>query len=56
MSAVKDYRAIAPYITEKGVHVNGTVVALLPENSEPLAAAVETLIEPERKRRVRGQA
>ena len=42
--SVKDYRAIAPYITEKGVNVNGTVVALLPENSEPLAAAVEALL------------
>jgi hypothetical protein len=43
--SVKDYRSIAPYITEQGVHVNGTVVALLPENSEPLAAAVEVLLK-----------
>jgi hypothetical protein len=42
--SVKDYRAIAPDITEQGVNVNGTVVALLPENSEPLAAAVGALL------------
>jgi hypothetical protein len=42
--SVKDYRAIAPDITEQGVNVNGTVVALLPENSEPLTAAVEALL------------
>jgi len=42
---VKDYHCIAPYVTEQGVNVDGKVVALLPENSAPLAAAVEELVK-----------
>ena len=41
---IKDYRAIAEHITEQGVNLDGNVVALLPENSQPLAAAVEELV------------
>jgi len=41
----KDYQAIAPHVTEHGVNVDGALVALLPENSEPLAAAVEELLQ-----------
>src|SRR5271157_41628 len=43
--SVKDYQAIAAHITDQGVHVDGEVIALLPENSEPLAAAVEELVK-----------
>ncbi len=41
--SVREYAAIAAQISEEGVHVNGTVVALLPENSGKLAEALETL-------------
>lgn len=43
--SVRDFTAIADRISEEGVHVDGRVVALLPENSEALAGALETLIE-----------
>jgi hypothetical protein len=49
----KDYRAIASYITKEGVHLNGTAVALLPENSPQVSAAVAELlkrIEPKERR------
>ena len=42
---VREYAAIADRISEEGVHVDGNIVALLPENSEALAGALETLIE-----------
>ncbi len=43
--SVKDYRAIAPHVTEQGVTVDGKVVPLLPENTEPLTAAVGELLK-----------
>lgn len=42
---VNEYRAIAPHITEHGVSVDGTVVPLLPDHSEPVAAAIEELLQ-----------
>jgi hypothetical protein len=42
---VKEYRTIAPQITEQGVNMDGNLVALLPENSELLNAAVERLLQ-----------
>src|SRR3954471_3344434 len=36
----EEYRAIAPYVSADGVNVNGAVIALLPENSEQVSAAV----------------
>jgi hypothetical protein len=41
----KDYRAIASHITQEGVHLNGTAVALLPENSPQVSAAVAELLK-----------
>jgi hypothetical protein len=38
-----EYRAIAPAITDQAVHYNGQVIALLPENTEKLTAAVSEL-------------
>jgi hypothetical protein len=37
------YRAIAPAVTENAIHVNGEAIALIPENAEKVAAAVEEL-------------
>src|SRR5262249_55800987 len=37
------YRAIAPAIRDKAIHWNGEVIALIPENSERLGAAIEDL-------------
>lgn len=42
--SVREYAAIADRISEEGVHVDGQVVALLPENSEALAGALKTLV------------
>ncbi|MEI9973467.1 MAG: hypothetical protein WDO73_16325 [Ignavibacteriota bacterium] len=39
----EQYRAIAPAIREKSIHVNGQAIALLPENSDRVAAAVAEL-------------
>jgi hypothetical protein len=43
-----EYRAIAPHVSAEGVQVNGAVVALLPENSEQVSAAVAELLEREK--------
>lgn len=43
--SVREYALIAGQISEGGVHVDGNVVALIPENSEALADAVGTLLE-----------
>ena len=42
--AVSEYRQIAAAVSEDGVSIDGSVVALLPENSEKLAAAVAALL------------
>ena len=39
----KQFRAIAPAVRGNKIHVNGEVVALIPENSEKVAAALEEL-------------
>jgi hypothetical protein len=52
--AAKEYRSIASHITPEGVHLNGTTVSLLPENSQQVAAAVTELlkqIEPKEPKR-----
>jgi hypothetical protein len=41
----KEYRGIASHITSEGIHVNGTIVALLPENSQEVSAAVTELLK-----------
>ena len=49
----KDYRAIAGHVNDKGVEADGGVVALLPENSEKVSAAVARLlkrIEPKKRK------
>lgn len=43
--SIREYARIAGEISEQGVHVDGNVVALLPENSEALAGAIGTLLE-----------
>lgn len=51
----KDYRSIAPHVTEAGIAVDGNVVALLPENSQEISAAITELlkrIEPKQPKRV----
>ena len=47
----EEYRAIAAHVDEGGVRFDGSVVALLPENSGQIAAAVNELLhraEPEK--------
>jgi hypothetical protein len=39
----EQYRTIAPAIREKNIHVNGQAIALLPENSDRVTAAVAEL-------------
>jgi len=39
----EQFRAIAPAIRDKNIHVNGEAIALLPENSEEVTAAVAEL-------------
>jgi len=39
----EQYRAIAPAIREKNIHVNGQAIALIPENSDRVTAAVAEL-------------
>jgi hypothetical protein len=43
-----EYRAIAPNISPEGVQVNGAVIALLPENTEQVSAAVAELLQREK--------
>jgi hypothetical protein len=40
-----EYRAIAPHVGEDGVRMDGTVIALLPENSEKVSSAVSELVK-----------
>jgi hypothetical protein len=52
--AAKEYRGIASHITPEGIHLNGTTVPLLPENSQQVMAAVVELlrqIEPKEPKR-----
>jgi hypothetical protein len=42
--SVREYGLIADHISEDGVRVNGAVVPLLPEHSDALAGAVESLL------------
>jgi hypothetical protein len=43
-----EYRAIAPHVGDDGVHMDNAVIALIPENSEKISAAVAELIRRER--------
>jgi hypothetical protein len=43
--SVGEYRQIAACVTEAGLEINGSAVALLPENSAQLAAAITELLE-----------
>ena len=40
-----DYKQIAPHVTADGVHLEGAVVPLDPQHSQPLAAAIGKLLE-----------
>lgn len=42
--SVSEYRQIAAAVSEAGIDINGSVVALLPENSEKLQEAVRELL------------
>jgi hypothetical protein len=44
----EEYRAIAPHVSGEGVRVDGAVIALLPENSEQVSAAVAELLQREK--------
>jgi hypothetical protein len=44
----EEYRAIAPHVSPEGVRLDGAVVALLPENSEQVSAAVAELLTREK--------
>jgi hypothetical protein len=39
----EQFRAIAPAVREKNIHLNGEAIALIPENSDRIAAAVAEL-------------
>jgi hypothetical protein len=43
--SVGEYRQIAASVTEAGIEMDGSVVALLPENTAKLAAAITALLE-----------
>jgi hypothetical protein len=45
---VEQYRALAPHVSAEGIHMDGDVIALLPENSEQVSAAVDGLLEREK--------
>jgi len=40
----EEYRTIAAHVTENGVHVEGAVIAFLPENTDKVTAAVAKLL------------
>ena len=44
----EEYRAIAPHVSGDGLNVNGTAIALIPENSAQVAAGVAQLLKRER--------
>jgi hypothetical protein len=44
----EEYRAIAAHVTEDGVHVEGEVIAFLPENTERVTDAVAKLLREQR--------
>ena len=41
--APEEFRAIAPALRDRSLHVNGEAIALIPENTEKIAAAVKEL-------------
>jgi hypothetical protein len=45
---VEQYRALAPHVSDEGIHLDGEVIALLPENSELVSAAIDGLLEREK--------
>jgi hypothetical protein len=46
--SAEEYRTIAPHISGDGVRLDGAVIALLPENSEQISAAVAELLQREK--------
>lgn len=46
---VRDYESVAPAIKEDALTVDGEVIKLLPENSEPLTAGVMKLVQRHRE-------
>lgn len=46
---IGEYRQIAASVSEAGVELDGSVVTLLPENSQKLAAAIAQLLERENR-------
>jgi hypothetical protein len=40
-----EFRALAPVVQDQALHARGEVIALLPENTEKIAAALESLRE-----------
>jgi len=44
-----EYRAIAPHVGPEGVRTGGAVIALIPENSEQVSAAIAELIRREKR-------
>ena len=42
--SAQEYRAIAGHVTAVGVRLDGTEIALLPENSERVAGAVDRVV------------
>src|SRR5215831_14936619 len=51
----EEYRAIAPQVGEDGVRLDGNVIALLPENSDKVAAAVGELLKSHRPKAERNE-
>ena len=45
---VDEYRLLAPHVTENGLQWNGAPIALLPENSDKVAAGVAAILAQER--------
>ncbi len=45
---VDEYRALAPHVTEKGLVCDGAPIALIPENSDQVAAGIAAILEKER--------
>ena len=41
----EEYRAIAPHVSGDGLNVNGAAIALIPENSSQVAAAVAQMVK-----------
>jgi hypothetical protein len=45
----EEYRVIAAHVAEDGLHIEGAVIALQPENTPQITAAVARLLRPDRR-------